>query len=122
MKKISIRINNKGEHFHIKTLDSFPFNPLFNSNLNTKDPQRTKQNHYYNNQLSLMILILCYEDEPNQPQNIKDQNTTTLKEQTLALQYPTKSDYCNQQIPFFDPSFFEYKNIFIISSSQKIPQ
>ena len=120
MKKFSIRINNKGEDIHIKTLDSFPFNPLFISNLNTKDPQRTKQNHYYNNQLSLMILILCYEDEPNQPQNIKDQNTTTLKEQTLALQYPTKSDFCNQQIPFFDPSFFEYKNIF--SSSQKIPQ
>ena len=54
--------------------------------------------------------ILSDEDEPNQSQNMKNQNTNTLKEQTLAIQYPTKSDYCNQQIPFFDPSFFKYKN------------
>ena len=47
-----------------------------------------------------------------QPQDIKDQTTTTLKEQTLVLQYPTKSDYCNQQVPFFDPSFFKYKKCF----------
>ena len=55
--------------------------------------------------------ILSNEDETNHSQVIKDQNTTTLKEQTLALQYPTKSDYCNQQVPFFDPSFFRYKKI-----------
>ena len=35
-----------------------------------------------------------------------------LKEHTLAIQYPTKSDYCNQQVPFFDPSFFKYKRYF----------
>ena len=54
------------------------------------------------------------EDEPNQSQNTKNQITNTSKEQTLAIQYPTKSDYfqlqiCNQQVPFFDPSFFKYK-------------
>ena len=38
--------------------------------------------------------------------------TNTLKEQTLAIQYPTKSDYCNQQVPFLDPSFFKYKRYF----------
>ena len=32
-----------------------------------------------------------------------------MKRKNFALQYPTKSDYCNQQIPFFDPSFFKYK-------------
>ena len=56
--------------------------------------------------------ILSDKDEPNQPQDIKDQNTNTLKEQALALQYPTESDYCNQQVPFFDPSFFKYKRFF----------
>ena len=35
-----------------------------------------------------------------------------MKERTLAIQYPTKSDYCNQQVPFFDPSFFKYKKCF----------
>ena len=35
-----------------------------------------------------------------------------MKEHTLAIQYPTKSDYCNQQVPFFDPSFFKYKRYF----------
>ena len=48
----------------------------------------------------------------NQSQNMKNQNTNTLKEQTLAIQYPTKSDYCNQQVPYFDPSFFKYKRYF----------
>ena len=35
-----------------------------------------------------------------------------MKEQTLAIQYPTKSDYCNQEVPFFDPSFFKNKKYF----------
>ena len=35
-----------------------------------------------------------------------------MKEQSLAIQYPTKSDYCIQQVPFFDPSFFKYKRYF----------
>ena len=43
---------------------------------------------------------------------MKNQNPNILKEQTLAIQYPTKFDYCNQQVPFFDPSFFKYKRYF----------
>ena len=43
---------------------------------------------------------------------MKNQNTNTLKEQTLAIQNPTESDYCNQQVPFSDPSFFKYKRYF----------
>ena len=35
-----------------------------------------------------------------------------MREQTLAIQYPTKADYCIQQVPFFDPSFFKYKRYF----------
>ena len=50
------------------------------------------------------------EDETNPSQDTKDQNTTTLKEQTLALQYPTKSDYCNQQVPFLTHHSLSIKN------------
>ena len=56
--------------------------------------------------------ILSDEDEPIQSQNMKNQNPHILKEQTLAIQYPTKFNYCNQQVPFFDPSFFKYKRYF----------
>ena len=55
--QFSIRINNKGEDIHIKPSDSFSFQPFFHLNLKTRDPQRIKRNHFYNNQLSLMILI-----------------------------------------------------------------
>ena len=30
----------------------------------------------------------------------------------MAIQHPTKSDYCNQQVPSFDSSFFRYKRYF----------
>ena len=67
--------------------------------------------------------ILSDKDETNHSQDTKDQNTTTLKEQTLALQNPTKSDYCNQQVPFYDPSFIKYKkyfNYFFLSENTPI--
>ena len=56
--------------------------------------------------------ILSDEDQPNQSQDTKNQNINTLKEQSLAIPYPSKSDYCNQQVPFFYPSFFKYKREF----------
>ena len=45
--QFSIGRNNKGEDTHIKPLDSFFFNQLFHLNLNTKDLQKIKQNHFY---------------------------------------------------------------------------
>ena len=60
------------------------------------------------------------EDEPNQSQNTKNQNTNTLNEQTLAIQYPTKSDYCNQQVPFLIHPSSNTKDILSISSYHKI--
>ena len=81
-------------------------------NLNTRDLQRIKQNHSYNNRLSSNDTdIFSDEDEPIQSQNMKNQNSNMLKDQFLALQYPTKTDYCIQQVPLFDPSFFKYKTI-----------
>ena len=108
--QFSIRINNKGEDNHIKHLDSFSFQFIVRFESKYKRPTKNKAKLLL--QQSTFINdtdTLSDEDEPNQPQDIKDQNTTTLKEQTLALQYPTKSDYCNQQVPIFDPSFFKYE-------------
>ena len=56
--------------------------------------------------------ILSDVDELTQSNNIQHQNSDILKEHTLAIQYPTKSDYCKQQVPFFDPSFFKFKKYF----------
>ena len=55
--QFSIRIYNKGEDTQIKPSDSFSFQSIVHLNLNTKDPQKIKQNHFYNNQLSLTTLI-----------------------------------------------------------------
>ena len=46
-----------------------------------------------------------------------------MKEQTLAIQYPTKSDSCNHQGPFFDPSFFKckrYSHYFVLPENTQI--
>ena len=111
--QISIRINNKGEDIHIKPLDSFSSQSIVPFQSKYKRP--TKNQAYSLLQQSTNLIdtdVLSDENELNQSQNMKNQNTNTLKEQTLAIQYPTISDYCNQQVPFFDPSFFKYKRYF----------
>ena len=106
----SIRINNKGEDIHIKPLDSFSFQFIVPFESKYKRPKKNKAKSLLQQSTILNDTdILSDEDEPNQPQDKKYQNTNTIKEQTLALHYPTKSDYCNQQVPFFDASFFKYK-------------
>ena len=108
--QFSIRLNNKGEDFHIKPLDSFSFQSIVPFESKYKRPTQNQATSLL--QQSTIVndtYILSDEDEPNPSQNTKNQNTSTLKKQTLAKQYPTKSDYCNQEIPFFDPSFFKYK-------------
>ena len=111
--QFSIRMNNKGEDIHIKPLDLFSFQSIVP--LESKYKRRTKSPAKSLLQQSSILNDtdnLSDEDEPNQLQIMKNQNTNTLNEQTLAIQYPTKSDYCNQQVPFFDPSFFKYKRYF----------
>ena len=109
----SIRINNKGEDIFIKPLSSFSFRSIVPFESKYKRPTK---NHAKSPLQQPTILndtdVLSDEDEPDQSQNEQVQNTNKLKEQTLAIQYPTKSDYCNQQVPFFDPSFFKYKKYF----------
>ena len=94
-------------------MDSFSFQSIVPFESKYKRPTKIKTKSLLQQSTILNDTdIFGDEDETNHSQNLKHQNTTTLKEQTLALQYPTKSDYCNQQVPFFDPSFFEYKKYF----------
>ena len=111
--QFSIRINNKGEDIHIKHLDSFSFQSIVPFESKYKRPTKNQAKALLQQSTILNdTVILSDEDEPNLSQNTKNQNNNTLKEQILALQYPTKSDNCNQKIPFFDPSFFKYKKLF----------
>ena len=52
------------------------------------------------------------------PQSLLEINKIEVNDKTLQL--PIPSNYCRQQVPFFDPSFFKYKKNLLISSYQKI--
>ena len=111
--QFSIRINNKEEDIHIKPLESFSFKSIVPFESKYKRPTKNQTKSLLQQSTILNDTdILSDDDEPTQPQKGKNQNTYISKEQTLAKQYPNKSDYCNQQVPFFDPSFFKYKNYF----------
>ena len=104
--QFSIRINNKGEGIHIKPLDSFSFQSIVPFESKYKKPTKNQAKSLL--QLSTILNdtdSLSDEDEPNQSQNTKNQNTNTLKEQTLAIQYPTKSDYCFKYKRYFQYFF-----------------
>ena len=119
--QFSIRINNKGEDIHIKLLDSFSFQSIVPFESKYKKPTKNQAKSLLQQSTILNDTdILSDEDELTQSNNIQHQNSDILKENTLAIQYPTKSDYCKQQVPFFDPSFSNTKNFSLISSYQKI--
>ena len=105
--------NNKGEDIHIKPLDSFSFQYIVPFESKYKKPTTTQTKSLLQQSTILNDTdILSDDDEPNPSQNVKNSNTNITKEQTLAIHYPTKSDYCNQQVPFVDPSFFKNKKYF----------
>ena len=111
--QFSIRINNKGENIHIKPLDSFCFQSIVPFESKYKRPTKNQAKSLLQQSTILNDTdVLSDENEPDQSQDTKNQNTNTLKEQSLAKQYPTKSDYCNQQVPILEPSFFKYKRYF----------
>ena len=106
----SIRINNKGEDIHIKPFDSFSFQSIVPFESKYKKPTKNPTKSLLQQSTILNDTdILSDDDELTPSNNIQHQNSDIIKEHTLTIQYPTKSDYSNQQIPFFDPSFFKYK-------------
>ena len=119
--QFSIRINNKGEDILKKPLNSISFQSIVPFESKHKRPTKN-QTKTLLQQLTILndTDILSDEDEPNQSQKMINQNPHVLKEQTLAIQYPTKSNSCNQQVPFLIHLFSNTKDTFIISSYQKI--
>ena len=116
------RINNKGEDIHIKPLDSFSFQSVVPFESKYIRPTKTQAKSLLQQSTILNDTdILSDDDEINLPPNMKKQHNNT-KEQALAIQYPTKSDYCNQQLPFLTHPSLNTKDIFIISFYQKIPK
>ena len=110
--QFSIRINNKAEDIHIKPLDSFSFQSFVPFESKYKKPTKNQTKSFLQQSTILEDTdILSDDDELTQSNNIQHQNSDILKEHVLAIQYPTKSNYCNQ-VPFFDPSFFKYKRYF----------
>ena len=109
----SIRVTNKGEDISINPLNSFTFQSFVP--FESKYKRSTKNQAKSLLQQSTILIdtdVLTDEDELDQSQNAKTQNTNKVKEQTLAILYPTISDYCNQQVQIFNPSFFKYKKKF----------
>ena len=119
--QFSIRINNKGEDIHIITLDSFSFRSIVLFESKYKKPTKNQTKSLLQQSTILNDTdLLSDDDELTQSNNIQHQNSDILKEHTLAIQYPTKSDYCNQQVPFFIHLFSNTKDLLTTSSYQKI--
>ena len=115
--QFSIRINNKGEDIHIKPLDSFSFQSIVPFESKYKTPTKNQAKSLLQQSTILNDTdILSDEDEPTQSNNVQYQT----KEHTFAIQYPTKSDYCKQQVPFLTRPSSNTKNILIIFFYQKI--
>ena len=85
---------------------------MFHSNQNEKPSKNQAKSLLQQSTILNDTDILSDEDEITHSNNIQQQNSNIVKEHTLAIQYPTKSNYCKQQVPFFDPSFFKYKKYF----------
>ena len=93
--QFSIRINNKGVDIHIKPLDSFSFQSIVPFEAKYKKPTKNQAKSLLQQSTILNDTdILSDEDEITQSNNIQQQNSDIVKEHTLAIQYPTKSDYC----------------------------
>ena len=110
--QFSIRINNKGEDIHKKPLDSFSFQSIVPFKSKYKRPTKTQAKSLLQQSTILNDTDILSDDVEIKLNPIMKNQHNTTKEQALAIQYPTKSDYCNQQISIFDPSFFKYKRFF----------
>ena len=87
--QFSIRINNKGEDIHIKPLDSSSFQSIVPFESKCKRPTKNQAKSFLQQSTILNDTdILSEEDEPKQSQNTKNQNTSTLKEQTQRYSTP----------------------------------
>ena len=134
--QFSIRINDRGKDIIVKHLNSFPVKSV--ARFQTKFKTLVKKNNKSLHQQSLLLndTDIIGDDEehictriPKQDSSvitdktlheefdstIKHSKTTTPQEFTSAINVQRNSPpvtHCSQIIPFYDTSFFKYKNYF----------
>ena len=119
--QFSIRINNKGEGIHIKPLDSFFFQSNVPFESKYKRPTKNQAKSLLQQSTTLNDTdIPSDEEEINQSQKVKNHNTNTLKEQTLAIQYPPHLITVINKFHFLTHPSLNTKGISITFSYQKI--
>ena len=134
--QFSIRINDKGNDIVVKPLQSFSFKSI--TPFQTKFRTPTKKNNKTLHQQSLLLndTDVTSDDEDHIYTRIPKSNSSFLQDTTLqtenysTLKQPTHNTpqklvsainvqpnlpsltHCQQIIPFYDTSFFKYKNYF----------
>ena len=134
--QFSIRINDKGNDIVVKPLNSLSFKSV--TPFQTKFKTPVKKNNKSLHQQSLLLndtdITSDYEEHINTriPKHdssfttdktlheqtystINKSKSTTTQESTSAIDLQTNSQspiHCSQKFPFYDTSFFKYKNYF----------
>ena len=134
--QFSIRINDKGNDIVVKPLQSFSFKSI--TPFQTKFRTPTKKNNKTLHQQSLLLngTDVTSDDEDHIYTRIPKSNSSFLQDTTLqtenysTLKQPTHNTsqksvsainvqpnlpsltHCQQIVPFYDTSFFKYKNYF----------
>ena len=133
--QFSIRINDKGNDIVVKPLHSFSFKSVPPFQTKFEHPLKRTTKPFINNISYSMILILqvmmkiiytpesqkndsSFSTDPTLQENystLKKFPSNTPQETTSAINVQTHSPsltHCSQVIPFYDTSFFKYKNYF----------
>ena len=134
--QFSIRINDQGNYIFVKPLNIFSFKSV--TTFQTKFKTRIKKNNETLHQQSFLpndtditsdnedhiyTRILKHESSLTTDKTLHEEfystinkpKSTTTQESTSAINVQTNSQpatHCSQLTPFYDTSFFEYKNYF----------
>ena len=140
--QFSIRINDKGNDIVVKPLQSFSFKSITPFQTKFKTPMRKTKKTFHQQSLLLNDTDVTSDDEDHiytripksdfsflHDTTLQTENYSTLKQLTPNTAQKSVSainvqpnlpslTYCPQNIPFYDTSFFKYKNCFQDFSSQ----
>ena len=134
--QFSIRINDKGNYIVVKSLQSFSFKSVTLFQTKFKTPTKKNNKTLHQQPLSLNDTDVTSDDEDHiytripksdssflQDTTLETENFSTLNQLThITSQKPVSAinvqpnlpslTHCQQIIPFYDTSFFKYKNYF----------
>ena len=134
--QFSIRINDKGNDIVVKPLQSFSFKSITPFQTKFKTPTKKNNKTLHRQSLLLNDTDVTSDDEDHIYTRIPKSNSSFLQDTTLqtenysTLKQPTHNTsqksvsainvqpnlpsltHCQQIIPFYDTSFFKYKNYF----------